>query len=671
MSNPEPTDSLQAEIARLERRLRRATTARIEAEAIAESGLRDLFERKQELVLLESIAAAANATSSVEDAMHHALEAVCRHARWPLGHLLLVRREGGRQTLDSTGVWHDDSGERFQALRSLTESLQFGHDMGLPGKVLSTAAPVSVNAGSADASAFERLPLAIELGLSSFFGFPVMVASEVVAVLEFFSVELQPPDASMSRLMTQIGTQLGRVIERQRAQERLLHDALHDPLTQLGNRKLFLDRLQHYLSRAERNPGYQFAVLFIDLDRFKAVNDGLGHDAGDLLIIATAERLKAALRQTDVLVRATGVDQPDDIVARMGGDEFTILLDNITSVQAPIRVAERLLKVLAAPFDLAGQQAFISASIGIALSASGYTDVQAMLRDADMAMYHAKQNGRARWMLFDQTMQVTAMRRVQVEAELRQALDLAQLYLHYQPIVTPNDGAICGFEALLRWRHPVLGMVSPAEFIPLAEEIGLIGKIGAWVLEQACHQLRVWQLAGAAGLTMSVNVSALQLTDGRLVDLVKRVLRESAIARGSLKLELTESAVMADPDHAMAIFGQLKDFGVRLSLDDFGTGYSSLSHLRRLPIDTLKIDRSFVSQLDEQTDKRQIAQVVIMLARALSLDVVAEGVETAAELAVLRELGSDFVQGYYFFKPLAADAAGEALAAQAAGIFPS
>lgn len=663
--NPTPTaGSLEADIARLERRLQRATSARLEAEAIAETGLRDLFQRKQELVLLESIAAAANAATSVEDAMRHALEAVCRHARWPLGHLLLVRGTGAGLSLDATGIWHDDGAGRFESLRALTESLQFGNDMGLPGRVLNTAAPVWINAGSADASAFPRLQTAIGLGLSSLFGFPVMVASEVVAVLEFFSLELQTPDESMLRLMAQIGTQLGRVIERQRAQERLLHDALHDPLTHLGNRKLFLDRLQHFLLRSERVAGYQFAVLFIDLDRFKAVNDGLGHEAGDLLIVATAERLKAALRQVDLVARDGSLDLSDDVVARMGGDEFTVLLDNISSAQTPIRVAERLLKVLSAPFDLAGQQAFISASIGIALSASGYTDVQAMLRDADIAMYHAKQNGRARWMMFDQAMQVTAVRRMQLEVELRQALDNDQLFLHYQPIVRPSNGAICGFEALLRWHHPVLGMVSPVEFIPLAEEVGLIGKMGSWVLEQACNQLRLWQLLGDVDLTMSVNVSALQLTDGRLVDLVKRVLRESSIASGTLKLELTESAVMADPEHAMAILWQLKDLGVRVSLDDFGTGYSSLSHLRRLPIDTLKIDRSFVSQLDRHEDKRQIAEVVIMLARALGLDVVAEGVETQEELTILRAMGSDFVQGYFFFKPMAAEAAGQLLAAQ-------
>lgn len=665
MKFPLEARSPEAEIAFLERRLRRATDARLAAEAIAEHGLRDLFERKQELVLLEGIADAANAATSVQEAMRHALDAVCRHARWPLGHLLMVHGEVGHQTLDSTGIWHDESAGRFDALRALTESIQFNIDKGLPGRVLRTAAPVCVNAATADAGTFLRLPTVIELGLGSFFGFPVMVANEVVAVLEFFSRELQTPDDSMFRLMAQIGTQLGRVIGRWRAQERLQHDALHDPLTQLGNRKLCLDRLQQFLLRAQHEPCYQFAFLFIDLDRFKSINDVLGHSVGDLLIVAIAQRLTAALRQTDLVARVS-VPAPEDVLARLGGDEFTVLLDNITGPQASIRVAERLLAVLAAPFDLAGQQISISASIGIALSTNGYADVHAMLRDADIAMYHAKKNGRARWTMFDQAMQLAAERRRQLERELRQALDRSQLFLHYQPVVSPADGVIRGFEALLRWHHPALGMVSPFEFIPVAEEIGLIGKIGSWVLAQACMQLRQWQMAEAAPLTMSVNVSALQLTDGTLVNVVKGVLHASGIGRGRLKLELTESAVMADPQAAQAIFGQLKALGVLLSLDDFGTGYSSLSHLRRLPIDTLKIDRSFVSNLDSEADKRKIAEVIIMLAHTLGMDVVAEGVETEAELAVLRAMGSNFVQGYVYFRPLCADAAQAALNAQSA-----
>jgi diguanylate cyclase (GGDEF)-like protein len=657
-----PASTPDAELARLQRRLRREVAARQEAEAIAERGLRDLFQRQQEIALLESIAVAANQAASVDDAMRHALAEVCRYAGWPLGHLLLVPDAAGETRLASTAVWHDESGERFAPLRQLTESLGFGPGMGIPGKVVSNGRPVWFNTAAADLSEFPRLPLTIQLGLASLFAFPVMIGSEVVAVLEFFGLEQQSPDESMLRLMSQIGTQLGRVIERRRAQDQLVHDALHDPLTQLGNRKLFLNQLGHFLQRAQRTPGYQFAVLFVDLDRFKSINDGLGHQAGDQLIVAAARRLGACLREGDLVAR-DHAPETGHAVARLGGDEFTILLDDIASTQAAVVVAERLMAALSEPFELDGQQVFITASVGIALSASGYADVQDVLRDADIAMYHAKQNGRARWMIFDQAMQQAALRRLQVEAELRAALPAAQLFLCYQPIVSPRDGIIRGFEALVRWRHPERGLVAPIEFIPIAEEVGLIGQIGEWVLQTACRQLHAWQQQCAQRLTMSVNVSAVQFTDGSLVDQVTRVLAQTGICPGSLKLELTESAVMADPEHALAMFQQLKALGVGISLDDFGTGYSSLSHLRRLPIDTLKIDRSFVSQMDRDSEKRQIAELVIMLARVLGLDVVAEGAETEAEVALLRDMGSDFVQGYYYFKPLEAESARQALVA--------
>lgn len=667
MSEAEPAQAPHPDIARLQRRLRRETAARLEAEAIAERGLRELFERKQEISLLERIAVAANEAASVDDAMRHALDAVCRYAGWPLGHLLLVRDGASGDPLESTAIWHDDSQGRYDALRARTEAYGFGDGVGLPARVLRSAQPAWVNADAPDAGDYPRMPLLVQLGLSSLFAFPVVIKNEVVAVLEFFSLGLQTPDESMLRLMGQIGTQLGRVIERRRAQARLLHDALHDPLTQLGNRKLFLDRLEHFLARSQRIPEYQFAVLFVDLDRFKAINDGLGHQAGDQVIVGTALRLAACLRQNDLVARdgaQLGQADASHVVARLGGDEFTVLLDNVKGAATPIRVAERLIQALSIPFVIGQQQVVISASIGIALSASGYQDVQVMLRDADIAMYHAKQGGRARWMMFDQTMQDGALRRLTLEAALRLALAAGQFHLQYQPIVTPRDGVIRGFEALLRWRHPQLGVISPFEFIPVAEEVGLIGAIGGWVLEEACRQLRLWQKASTSTepLSMSVNVSATQLNGGALVALVQRVLAESGIAHGSLKLELTESAVMADAEHALAVFQELKGMGVRLSLDDFGTGYSSLSHLRRLPIDTLKIDRSFVSAMDSHADKRQIAEVVVMLARTLGLDVVAEGVETRAELDILREMGSDFVQGYYYYRPLDAADATRALA---------
>jgi EAL domain-containing protein (putative c-di-GMP-specific phosphodiesterase class I) len=323
--------------------------------------------------------------------------------------------------------------------------------------------------------------------------------------------------------------------------------------------------------------------------------------------------------------------------------------------------------VLAEPFEVAGQRVFVTASVGIALSMSGYADVQDILRDADIAMYHAKQAGRARWVMFDQTMQLAAVRRLQLEADLRDAMARQEFFLHFQPIVAPRDGRMRGFEALLRWRHPVHGLVPPVEFIPVMEETGLIDAVGAWVLDAACRQLRDWQRTYDPQLTMSVNVSAVQFTGEDLVDAVTRVLAETGISPATLKLELTESAVMADAEHALAVFAQLKALGVLVSLDDFGTGYSSLSYLRRLPIDTLKIDRSFVSKLDCFDDKRQIVEVVLMLARALGLSVVAEGVETEAELDLLRDMGSDLVQGYYYYRPLAPEDAERALTAQGQG----
>jgi diguanylate cyclase (GGDEF)-like protein len=548
-------------------------------------------------------------------------------------------------------------------LRALTEASEFALGAGLPGQVVASGAPVWVDVGAATQDDLPRIAEIVRAGFASLFAFPVMIGAEVVAVLEFFSPERQAPAESLLRLMAQIGTQLGRVIERRRAEDKLVHDALHDPLTQLGNRKLFLDRLQHLLVRAQRAPDSHFAVLFVDLDRFKSINDGLGHQSGDQLIIGTAGRLSSCLRQTDLVVRdAALADQ--HLVARLGGDEFVILLDRIGSAERAIVVAERIMSVLAEPFEVAGQRVFVTASVGIALSASGYADVEDILRDADIAMYHAKQTGRARWVMFDQTMQLAAVRRLQLEADLRDAMPRDQLFLQYQPIVSPRDGRVSGFEALLRWKHPAHGLVPPNEFIPVAEEIGLIEPIGAWVLEQAARQLSVWQKSHDMRLDMSVNVSAVQFTSGDLLDVVRRVLQETGIAPASLKLELTESAVMADAEHALTIFAQLKALGVRVSLDDFGTGYSSLSYLRRLPIDTLKIDRSFVSQLDRFDDKRQIVEVVMMLAKALDLDVVAEGVETDAEMQLVRDMGSDFVQGYFYYKPLNAEAAESVLMEQ-------
>ncbi|WP_371766906.1 putative bifunctional diguanylate cyclase/phosphodiesterase [Massilia sp.] len=656
-----------AEVARLQRRVRREAAARHEAEAIAERGLRDLYQRQQEIALLESIAVAANEADDVQAAMGRALEAMCRYVSSPLGNLWLVSGARGQERLDATGIWYDEAARNgdspVQELRTRTEAGMFAPGVGLPGRVALSGRPEWVATDGTGTVELPRLPLIVGAGFASLVAFPVMIASEVVAVVKFFSRKREAPDESLLRLMAQVGTQLGRVFERCRARDKLMHNALHDPLTQLGNRRLFLERLEHLLQRTRRKPGGHFAVLFVDLDRFKSINDGLGHQSGDQLIIAAARRLSACLRQSDLVARDPAFAH-EHLVARLGGDEFVILLDQVGSAEHAILVAERIMGVLAEPFDVADQRVFVTASVGITLSATGYANVEDIVRDADIAMYHAKRTGRARWMMFDQAMQRAAVSRLQMEADLRYAMDRREFFLEYQPIVAPLDGRVRGFEALLRWRHPVHGLVPPARFIPIVEETGLIEPIGAWVLGEACRQLRDWQQAFDLHLTMSVNVSAVQFTDEGLVGVVTDVLAETGIAPATLKLELTETAVMADAEGALAAFAQLKALGVRVSLDDFGTGYSSLSYLRRLPIDTLKIDRSFVSKLDCHDDKRQIVEVVLTLARALGMDVVAEGVETEAELALLREMGSDLVQGYYYYRPLATASATRVLAGQ-------
>ncbi|MFS2024046.1 putative bifunctional diguanylate cyclase/phosphodiesterase [Massilia sp. CT11-137] len=656
-----------AEIARLQRRVRREAAARHEAEAIAERGLRDLYQRQQEIALLESIAVAANEADDVHAAMGRALEAMCRYVSSPLGTLWLVSGPRGQQRLNATGIWYDEAARNgaspVQELRTRTDADMFAPGVGLPGRVALSGRPEWLATDGSGTVELPRLPLIVGAGFASLVAFPVMIASEVVAVVKFFSRKREAPDESLLRLMAQVGTQLGRVFERCRARDKLMHNALHDPLTQLGNRRLFLERLEHLLQRTRRKPGDHFAVLFVDLDRFKSINDGLGHQCGDQLIIAAARRLSACLRQNDMVARDVAFAH-EHLVARLGGDEFVILLDQVGSAEHAILVAERIMSVLAEPFDVADQRVFVTASVGITLSATGYAHVEDIVRDADIAMYHAKRTGRARWMMFDQAMQRAAVSRLRMEADLRYAMDRREFFLEYQPIVAPLDGRVRGFEALLRWRHPVHGLVPPARFIPILEETGLIEPIGAWVLGEACRQLRDWQQAFDMHLTMSVNVSAVQFTDEGLVGVVTHVLAETGIAPATLKLELTETAVMADAERALAAFAQLKALGVRVSLDDFGTGYSSLSYLRRLPIDTLKIDRSFVSKLDCHDDKRQIVEVVLTLARALGMDVVAEGVETEAELALLREMGSDLVQGYYYYRPLATEPATRVLAGQ-------
>ncbi len=440
--------------------------------------------------------------------------------------------------------------------------------------------------------------------------------------------------------------QIQDITDRKRDQEQLLHDAFHDALTGLPNRALFMDHVKMAIQRSRRSGDRLFAALFLDLDRFKIINDSLGHMVGDQLLVGIAHRLEACLR-------------PGDTVARLGGDEFTILLEDLSGNEDAIDVARRVQEAVTQPFNIGGHEVFTTASIGIALSTTGYERAEDLLRDADTAMYRAKMQGKKRHVVFDKAMHDRAMELLQLETDLRRAIQRREFFLNYQPIVSLETGKVSSFEALVRWRHPERGLVMPGEFISVAEETGLIIPLGQWVLAEACRQMREWQKHYLIDedVTMSVNLSSRQFSQADLIEQVSSVLRETGLPALNLKLEITESMVMENFDTAIQMLTQLRNLGVGLSIDDFGTGYSSLSYLHRFPIDTLKIDRSFVTQMTDNTENAEIVRTIVTLARSLGMNVIAEGVETRAQLTQLRDLGCDFGQGYLFSKAVGAPAA--------------
>ena len=440
------------------------------------------------------------------------------------------------------------------------------------------------------------------------------------------------------------------VSERKSLEEALAHQAFHDSLTKLANRALLKDRIDHALARAVRR-GRALAVMLLDLDGFKAVNDTLGHDAGDELLICVATRLGECIR-------------PTDTAARLGGDEFAMLVEDLASPGDYAIVATRMLESLQEPFHVKGKEVFVRGSIGIAMCGEGENTSDELLRNADVAMYMAKAEGKNRFELFNPSMHSAMLRRLDTEAELRGAVERQEFVLHYQPTVVLDTGRITGVEALVRWNHPERGLVPPLEFIPIAEETGLIVPLGEWVLREACAQAQRWhgEHPKDPALMMSVNLSMRQLQQENIVATVAQVLEETGLDPACLTLEITESAVMNDHVTTIVRLNQLKALGVRIAVDDFGTGYSSLSYLRRFPIDVLKIDRSFVDGVADGSQKRALLRTIVELGRALNLETVAEGIEAPEELQQLRSLECDLGQGFYFARPLEAAVVGELLA---------
>jgi PAS domain S-box-containing protein len=449
------------------------------------------------------------------------------------------------------------------------------------------------------------------------------------------------------------------ITERKRAEHKLEHNALHDGLTDLPNRPLFLKRLQRACDRAARDAFYKFAVLFVDIDGFKVFNDTMGHRVGDELILDIGQRLANCLRFEDTLSRVAGKQmgdghEGDEVLARLGGDEFTILVGSIRDPSDAMRVAKRIQDALAEPFSIQRREVFTSASIGISLSATPYDHAEDLLRDADIAMFRAKTLGKSRCEFFDEEMHTKAVELLQLETELRQAVDGEEFVLHYQPIVLLGTGETSGFEALLRWQHPVAGLLYPDRFLSVMEKTGLIVPLGKWIFQEACRQAQSWQspLGPQANLTVMVNVSPRQFTCPDLVSDVEGALRETGMDPHRLHLEVTESAAMADPERSKHLLAQLKELGISISIDDFGTGHSSLSRLRRFPVDVVKIDRSFITHMDTDEESRKIVHLIIDFAHTVNLKVVAEGIESAAHRDQLKSLGCEYGQGYFYSKPV-------------------
>jgi diguanylate cyclase (GGDEF)-like protein len=603
-----------------------------QAERDAREAERRMAERRQ--AMEHAITRVLAESSTAHEAMLKVIQTICGSLSWDYGARwewdarsgLLKRRESWG--LPTGGVRSVDESDAIQPLKPDPEG------KGLMRRAFTTGDPVWISDLSRDPT-FKRKHFALEAGFKAAFALPLVRRGEVLGVLEFFHHDVREPDEVLVNIATSIGSQIAQYIVRTQAEEAVKFMAMHDALTGLPNRLMFNERLARAIAQARRH-GRTLAVLFVDLDRFKIINDTLGHDAGDVLLKEAAQRLTANLRA-------------EDSVGRLGGDEFVVLLAEVSDPLYVGNVSRKLIDALAAPFTIGGREYCITASIGVSAFPADGTDPPTLLKNADIAMYRAKERGKNCFEFYSAHVTAGSLERLGLESGLRRALEAdEELTVYYQPQIEACTGRIVGMEALVRWDHPELGLLPPARFIKLAEETGLIVPLGEWVLHQACCAHREWRRMRLALPRIAVNLSPRQFLHAGLLNDTMRTLKDTKCSGKYVELEITESMVMHDPTGAVALIKELKALGVRIAMDDFGTGYSSLAYLRRFPIDSLKVDRSFLADVPHDPGNVAITQAIIAMARTLHLTVIAEGVETAAQFNFLRSRGCDEVQGHYF-----------------------
>ncbi|WP_245496768.1 putative bifunctional diguanylate cyclase/phosphodiesterase [Lichenibacterium ramalinae] len=623
VSESSSAEDLTLQLQRLTKRLARERQARLKAEEIAEHGLRELYDKQEHLRLLERVATQANLSNSVEEAFRFTLKAVRTHCAAALANVFWLRSD--EADLHPAGIWDTDDTQNFSDFLDAGKSLTFAPGIGLPGRVLQSRSAFWMDDVATDAS-FLRARAARDCGLHAGFAIPIVVGSDVVAVMEVFQLTIMKPNQVLLAVLTQIGVQLGRVFERSRSEAKLRHDATHDALTKLPNRRALIERMEEGFW-----PKRRFKLLLIDLDRFKAVNDTFGHPVGDLLLVQVADRLRAVVGQKG-------------FVARLGGDELATLVEG--DLDRALDVSHQITMSFNEPFDLGRATVRIGCSIGLCCTDDA-ASVMELVQLSDIALYEAKRNGGGQTSCYQVGMKEAVAERHSLESDMRIAMGRREFHLAYQPVMTLCDDRIIGYEALIRWDHPVRGLVPPASFIPVAEQSDQILAIGRWVLEEACREAATW----IDDRHVAVNVSSVQLRSPRLLEHLISALTTSGLPADRLEIEVTETALIESGEKVSEILTAIRTLGVKVAMDDFGTGYSSLSHLRQLPFDRIKIDRSFVANAMTDQSSMAVLKGVIQIGRDLGVSTLAEGVETKGQLDLLRSLGCDVIQGYLIGKP--------------------